>query len=328
MDSVSLATPHRPIAEKAPASSLGTPSSKGFSEDTPVRTKVAFLIIVAAVGGSVIGMMEVGLGQRVWPQVAGLTVLVGVLLSIGRTLIWSPIEKLLEQHNRFLQLNRPSVLQALPMNRQDEVGQLARAFYKVGTQRIRDHHDAVQLRRTMDDQVEKATSRATQQLEQIANRDPLTGLGNRRFLQDNLEPLIQSAIASGTELACIAIDMDNFKTINDTQGHAKGDELLVLLSELIRGSIRHEDYGVRLGGDEFLVLMAGSSKDRAMQLAKQLQAHFRQQTRLILPTQIQADLSLGVVMLKNTMTSGEQLLEQADANLYAAKRAGKGQVVG
>ncbi len=88
--------------------------------------------------------------------------------------------------------------------------------------------------------------------------------------------------------------MDNFKAVNDTLGHAVGDELLVFLAGLIRDSKRREDYGVRLGGDEFVVLMAGCGLERAEAFGQRLITLFRQHTRIVVPKHLPVDLSIGV----------------------------------
>ena len=157
--------------------------------------------------------------------------------------------------------------------------------------------------------------------------DPLTGLGNRRFLDEHLDLLVAPAQASNTELVCIAIDMDNLKQVNDTLGHASGDDLLQLVAELIRGQKRLQDYGVRLGGDEFIVLMPGCDHRHAQAFAQRLRSLFQHEVRTLLSGQVRSDLSMGIAALSDGPTTGRQLLQAADERLYAAKRDGKGQAV-
>ena len=125
------------------------------------------------------------------------------------------------------------------------------------------------------------------------------------------------------------IDMDNFKHVNDTQGHTVGDELLILLASLIRALTRPEDYAVRLGGDEFAVLMPDCSPKRAGELLKRIRELFGQHTNTAMQIDPPPDLSAGIASLRRDgLDSGQQLLEMADANLYAAKHAGKGCIGG
>jgi diguanylate cyclase (GGDEF)-like protein len=190
---------------------------------------------------------------------------------------------------------------------------------------VRGQQEAKRLRRTLDRRVEEATRQATRQLRHMAMRDPLTDVGNRRFFEENLPLLVDSALASGTDLVCLAIDMDNFKKVNDTLGHAAGDELLIFLASLVDASTRQEDYVARLGGDEFMVLLPGAHIDRAADLAKQIIALFRQHVRTALPDELDASLSVGIASLNSSKAgSGTELVEAADRNLYKAKNQGKG----
>jgi diguanylate cyclase (GGDEF)-like protein len=227
----------------------------------------------------------------------------------------------------FERKDRSRAAQDLPLHRQDEIGQIARVIDRLTARTVREYHEADRLRRTLDDRVEKSTRQATQQLRQLAMRDPLTGLGNRRFLEENFDQLIKSALNSGTPVACVAIDMDNFKKINDTLGHKAGDDLLIFLSTLIRGSLREDDFSVRLGGDEFVVVLPGCSLSRATQFAQQLITLFRQNSKAVHASDIPVSLSIGIATLSSGIDSSQGLLSQADDNLYSAKRAGKGRVV-
>ena len=157
----------------------------------------------------------------------------------------------------------------------------------------------------------------------------MTDLGNRRFLDENMPLLFDSVCASRTELICLALDLDDFKHVNDTQGHAMGDELLKALAGLLRATLRHDDLAIRLGGDEFVVLLPGCDLERAGQLASNWHLLFGQQARSLLPADVTCGVSIGIASLRrDAPASAEALLQAADANLYAAKRAGKGHTVG
>ena len=288
------------------------------------------LIALAGVVGSVIGGVAAwhyqGLGQWVWPL--GLTVLVVVLERIGAYWIWGPYELLVGTLERIAGSERRQGLEALPVTRRDEVGRLARNVHDLISGSIRLRRQAQLVRRTMDVRVAEATRKATQRLHHIAMRDALTNLGNRRFLDETLETLVQTVQASRDELVCMLIDVDNFKQVNDTLGHPTGDELLILLGSLLRASMRYSDYAVRLGGDEFVLLMPGCSVERATLLAERIGALFRQHTHTTMPTDLHVTLSIGIASLggKGAVT-GEELLEAADRKLYEAKRGGKSRTV-
>jgi diguanylate cyclase (GGDEF)-like protein len=263
-----------------------------------------------------------------WLSLGAGALIVG-LVWLARVWVCRPIEKLIATWTALTLDHRPGVLHVLPIGRGDEVGQLARALYRLASTALKGSYDARQLRRTLDHRISQATRQATRQLRQLAMRDPLTDLGNRRFLDSNLGALVESVQASGDELICVMIDVDGFKAVNDSLGHAAGDELLIFLGSLIRAIVRGEDYTVRLGGDEFVVLMPHCSLERAAEFAEQLRVLFCQHVATALPAPVRADLSMGVAALRrHGLRDGPDLLARADANLYAAKRGGKGQTRG
>jgi diguanylate cyclase (GGDEF)-like protein len=232
---------------------------------------------------------------------------------------------------RLVRPERPLSTRSLPQQRRDEVGQISRCVHNLAVSAIRDHHEANRLRRTLDSRIEQATRRATNELTQIAMRDPLTNLANRRFLDQHLEELTRSCAASNTDLVCVLLDMDDFKQVNDVLGHAAGDDLLCFAAMLIRASIRDDDVAVRLGGDEFVVLMPGCEIERAGQFADRVKKLFAEHVQLTLADDIDArpDFSIGVSsLLRDGAASGAELIEIADTNLYSAKAGRKGATIG
>ncbi len=178
----------------------------------------------------------------------------------------------------------------------------------------------------MQDQIRRATA----QLRRLALRDALTGLGNRRFLDMQLPKIVEAAEASETDVSAMVIDMDGFKQVNDRLGHDAGDELLVLVAGLLKACTRHDDLAVRMGGDEFVVLMPGCDARRACELADSIRMLFRQQSQVMLDRGgITADLSAGVASLaEDDLSDGYALIKLADQRLYRAKREGKGRTCG
>jgi len=320
---------HR-VAPDAQASSAESGAGKRAWNDATLRVKVAMLIILALASGAFVGMLEAELGRRSVVLSLGLTVCAVAILTLARYWIGSPFEQLVEQLRRIKRDYHPDSLSGLPMQRHDEVGQIARLIHDIGSVCVRDHNDVAQLRRTMDHRVAQATHRATQELRRLVMRDPLTDLGNRRFLDEQLEPLVRSIRESGGEMVCLAMDVDNFKRVNDTLGHAAGDELLRFIGQLVRGLCRREDYAVRLGGDEFVLLLPGCGMERAQAFAMQLGALFRQHVQHTVPTHCAAGLSIGVASLNegDPDASADDLIRRADEALYASKRAGKNRVSG
>ncbi|MEM8781998.1 MAG: GGDEF domain-containing protein [Planctomycetota bacterium] len=296
----------------------------------PLASKSATLVTSGVLVGLGIGLIDTALGNRLWPAALLTLAAVLALRPIARVWIAEPTAKLLalmpgltpdaDEHDR-----RP--VSDLPTHRDDEVGQLARHIRDLLAHRIATHQESRLLRRTLDQRVQHATRRATADLQRQAQRDPLTGVGNRRFLDEQLPGLVEAAQQSDTELVAIAIDMDHFKAVNDTLGHAQGDQLLNLLADLLTGLNRGDDLILRLGGDEFLVLQPGGQLDNAEQLAHRLRRLYLQQTRRLADqlNGVQPNLSIGVAgLLADALPTGSALLERADQRIYQAKHAGRG----
>lgn len=180
------------------------------------------------------------------------------------------------------------------------------------------------LERTLDHEVGQRTRRATAVLQREVSTDPLTGLGNRRRLEESLAAFFTGAGSrEGDVVACVAIDMDKFKQVNDVLGHAVGDECLTFVGQLLRSTLRGEDVPVRLGGDEFVVLLPGLDEASAARVASRIvELHGRRvwpHDGAPAPT-----LSAGVACVSVTHADGaDVLLHRADAALYAMKDGGR-----
>ena len=296
--------------------------------DLPMRHKAALLVVVSMFVGTMLGDAG-GSGWNLWLL---MTVLIGGLTSLLIGSYWWVADPLLRLSHRLEMLARAQStggIKALPTDREDEVGEVARSARLLCEAAIRDAHEAKRLRRTLDSLVAKETKRATVQLERLAMRDPLTGLGNRRLLEERMGSLMAACRASGEDLVCMLVDVDNFKAVNDELGHAAGDEVLSLIGRMLAGSVRAEDVAVRLGGDEFVLFLPSATAERAGALSEQLRGLLRQQVRRVHPQGPWADLSAGIATLKREgCANGEELLAMADEHLYAAKRAGKGRTYG
>lgn len=309
------------------AAAPASPPARAW-DDAPAHTKGTLLILVSLTAGLLVGRIEQAIGGSTFFLAAGLGLSAAGLFELGRRWVWAPLELLVRGVEQAGHEDRPADLASLPVHRQDDLGAIARAVHRLATHSLRSHQEAKQLRRTLDQRVAQATRAATHRLRQEALRDPLTELGNRRFLEEQLDPLLASHKSAGEDLACVLIDLDNFKAVNDTLGHGAGDALLTFLAGLIRGCSRKEDHAVRMGGDEFVVLMPGCDARAAARFALQVSALFRQHARTTLPADCQASLSVGVASLEGDGASvGGELIKCADARLYAAKKAGKDRVL-
>jgi diguanylate cyclase (GGDEF)-like protein len=211
-----------------------------------------------------------------------------------------------------------------------EIARLARRISRLG-ERLEARH--VDRSRAAEQESGEVRGRA-RYLEQtnralidLANRDPLTGLANRRRLELELERQIELARQSGNPLAVIMMDLDNFKSYNDTAGHLAGDTLLRIVADALRARTRVTDIVVRWGGDEFCVLMPYTSPDRAVAAAKSLIEAIGEATRSIQDARVSVGASAGIACYPDHALESTQLIAAADAALYQVKESGRGGVL-
>jgi diguanylate cyclase (GGDEF)-like protein len=175
----------------------------------------------------------------------------------------------------------------------------------------------------------KQTIEFNTQIETITSVDALTQIYNRRFYDTQVSVEIERATRSGNEVSMLVIDLDDFKRVNDELGHRKGDEALTLVAGLIRKNLRKVDLPFRCGGEEFVILLPGTSEFESVHTAervrrviddftgfKDLHGHTRRIT-----------VSVGVSVFPNTASTAVELFNQADAALLRAKKLGKNRVV-
>jgi diguanylate cyclase (GGDEF)-like protein len=149
----------------------------------------------------------------------------------------------------------------------------------------------------------------------LAVRDGLTGLFNRRYFNELIEVEVNRVKRFPAALSLLMLDIDNFKNYNDTQGHPAGDELLKGAARVLKNSVRAVDIVCRYGGEEFVIILPQANKKAAQIIAERM----RVQMGLYLPTTI----SIGIATLPDDASEVEQLVEQADKALYQAKKSGK-----
>jgi diguanylate cyclase (GGDEF)-like protein/PAS domain S-box-containing protein len=160
-------------------------------------------------------------------------------------------------------------------------------------------------------------------------RDPLTGLYNRRYLEEMLDRETRRAMRAKQALGVLMLDLDHFKKFNDTYGHDAGDTVLRESGTLLANSIRGEDIVCRFGGEEFVVILPTANLNSACARAEHLRSRMRERTVLHQGQSLgMVTVSVGVAALPEHGTSPKELLEAADTALYRAKREGRDRVVG
>lgn len=180
----------------------------------------------------------------------------------------------------------------------------------------------LQLRRHM-----KHLEEMNRNLYDKAVNDPLTGLRNKRFFQESLEEMFAQAQRIGSDLSCLFFDLDHFKQVNDTCGHAFGDYVLKTIGALVKKNVRIGDLAARFGGEEFVVVLPNTGVEPALIVAEKIRHlvesyHFSDQGR-----QWPVTVSIGVATLGSDQPpSASSLLQLADQALYLAKDGGRNRV--
>ncbi|MDX1501555.1 MAG: GGDEF domain-containing protein [Thermoanaerobaculia bacterium] len=182
--------------------------------------------------------------------------------------------------------------------------------------------EALELLDSLLPQMASSVHRAL--LDRVAKRDPLTDLPDRRAFDSHLERVFDRARREGSPMAVILCDLDSFKRINDMNGHAVGDQALLIVSRLLESQSREEDFCCRLGGDEFAVVLEHADGATGLRTAERIRDAVARRRRADLKTRIPLRVTAGVAGYPELpVRSPAELLELADAAMYEAKRRGK-----
>lgn len=163
-------------------------------------------------------------------------------------------------------------------------------------------------------------------LQEVALTDALTGFHNRRYAMERLDKEWAISIRSGRPISCMMIDIDNFKQVNDTQGHDVGDLMLSEVARALKASLRVNDVICRLGGDEFLVISPDTDQVAVHICAMRLLAAVGALNIRVSGTRLAATVSIGIATRTSAMSDVAMLVKSADAGMYRAKMAGRNQV--
>ncbi|TFH62221.1 MAG: diguanylate cyclase [Candidatus Zixiibacteriota bacterium] len=163
----------------------------------------------------------------------------------------------------------------------------------------------------------------SQELEFLANRDPMTLCLNRRAMERQFDTLFTSAMASGNCLSCLMVDIDLFKLVNDRYGHATGDQVIKAVADVLKNCTRDNDLVSRYGGEEFCIVLAELNLEKAVKIAERIRKSIEKNEC----GGLKITVSVGVSSLEQNASKPDELVNQADKALYAAKRGGRNRVV-
>lgn len=261
----------------------------------------------------------------------------GVLIYVaGSHVVLAPIARI---RNRMQDIvaHPEGELQIMEVSGCDELADLASIFNKMQTslyahrQQLKERVQIADENLTRLNQELMMRSQELEQMvalsQQLATTDSLTGLHNRRFLDENLGSIFALAKRHGDPLCVVLLDVDFFKQINDEHGHASGDEVLKQLADLIRLGIRDSDTSARMGGDEFAFVLPRTTVEQGAVFANSLLERTRAHGfKLPSGKTLNVTLSMGVVQLTDDIHSMEALYGAADRALYESKHRGRNRV--
>jgi diguanylate cyclase (GGDEF)-like protein len=238
--------------------------------------------------------------------------------------IMQPIEALSQGAQRIAE-GQVNYQIPLPANNDDELGLLTRAFNGM-MEKLRNSQLEIEQDRIRLEEKNEELQKANEILAQLSITDGLTKLHNHRYFQDHLTREIKRVSRTRQPLSLILLDIDDFKLLNDTHGHAAGDEVLMSLASIMNDSARESDLIARYGGEEFVILMPNTDLAGAVHLAEKIRIAV-ESTRLIIGDSmkpIEITISLGVALFDGNR---REFFSEADRALYQAKATGKNCVI-
>nr|WP_315430603.1 diguanylate cyclase [uncultured Albidiferax sp.] len=289
--------------------------TEGYAADPVVAAFIAQKIDVASTENRLVLGLAQPLGQvleesqqlgKVILQIVAGLCLACVLLALLLARAWTrPINAITHAAQRFANGQQPG---ELPLERQDEIGTLARSFHKM-------HYQINQQLADLQDNQEE--------LEHLAQHDMLTDLPNRRLFHERLEQALAHARRYGSQVCLLFIDLDAFKAINDSLGHDVGDVVLKTMAERMQQMTREVDTVARLGGDEFVVLLgAPAPNDHLTVIAEKLLHGLKEPIRVQAHT-LHVTASIGISRFPQDGQTASEMLINADQAMYKAKLGGR-----
>ncbi len=238
-------------------------------------------------------------------------VMAAVAFQMGRSIV-VPLQRLIRAADRIASGDLEVRLSA---TRHDELGHLTQVFDQMADRLRRSHADIMAANEAMQQQ--------NQVLETLSITDSLTGLHNRSKLDAILNDELARFRRTQRQFALLMLDIDHFKTLNDTYGHVVGDEILAAVARILLQSIRSIDYAARYGGDEFIIILVETSAELALKTAERIRSHVESMCYSVSDSTITVTVSIGVVQCQPDDITPTAVFTRADHALYEAKRAGR-----
>jgi len=317
------------IAPVTAATTAADRAARGGTDSTAISTSTARVPI----GYIRVGMRSDRTGQQFRDDPLGALTIVGLVLVTAALATLLTTRRIVAPIRRLMRAAKAvgsgDLDVYVPTRSTDELGLLTRTFNHM-TRRLAESQDEVaSYQRTLEEKVATRTKEleiATAQAYRLAQHDILTGLPNRLLLKQQLGQVLAQAKRGGHHVACLFLDFDHFKRINDTLGHDAGDLLLQAIAQRLSGAVRESDILARLGGDEFVVILPGLDPAHATFEMSTVLARVRE--AFLTPFQLSDQMptltcSIGISMYPLDAEDPVSLIKQADSAMYAAKGAGR-----
>ena len=243
-------------------------------------------------------------GWETFQIIAVFSALALVLSMLVSRIVTGPLNAIVSAIKHF---SREHVVSTPPLARNDELGLLSRSFHEMQTQIVAHLSELDEHRKALD---------------HLARHDTLTGLPNRRMFFDRLGHAIVSSKRTGKYLAVLFVDLDRFKEINDTLGHAAGDKVLVNFANMLKSAVREADTVARLGGDEFVILLDSIDDPQQVKMVVEKLHELFQATMQINGKEIHVHASTGVSIYPKDGKNADELMQNADQAMYHSKKDG------
>jgi diguanylate cyclase (GGDEF)-like protein len=238
-------------------------------------------------------------------------VVAAVAFQMGRSIV-RPLQRLIDAADRIAGGNLEVRLTAA---RNDELGHLTLVFNQMADRLRHSHAEIMAANQAMQQQ--------NQVLEMLSITDSLTGLYNRSKLDAILSDQLARFKRTQREFTLLMMDIDHFKTLNDTYGHITGDEILAAVARILVQSIRSIDYAARYGGDEFIIILVETTADQALKTAERIRSQVENMRYSFRDSTIAVTASIGIVQCQSDDMTATAVFARADSALYEAKRAGR-----